>query len=335
MAYPLFVFFVAGCAFLLSRAYVARPLASMVDTMRRVRAGDLDAATGATHDDEVGAALREFDGLVAELRHARDRLDEELDQRRRLERGLQQVEKLAAVGRLAASVAHEIGSPLLVLEGRASSLARKAPDDETRRVSAVIVEQTQRITRTVSQLLDVARRRPAHRQRVELAGAIEPIVELLSLEARRGAVSLTFAREGAPVVFADPDQLQQVVFNLVRNALQASARGGAVRVTVREGAISREGIGAPVPCGALVVEDRGHGMTEAVRARVFEPFFTTREGEGTGLGLAVVKGIVDEHFGTIEVATEAGAGARIVVSLPREDPHAATPQGEDDARDVA
>ncbi|MFO0610562.1 MAG: ATP-binding protein [Polyangiales bacterium] len=327
----LFVLFVAGCAFLLSRAYVARPLAAMVEAMRRVRAGDLDAATGATQDDEVGAALREFDGLVGELRSARDRLDDELDQRRRQERGLQKVEKLAAVGRLAASVAHEIGSPLQVLEGRASALARRASDDETRRVSTVIVEQARRITRIVSQLMEAARRRSPQRQPVDLAQAVEPIVELLALEARRRAVSLSFERDGAPEVFADHDQVQQVAFNLIRNALQASASGGAVRVSVGRGAVTRAGSGAPVACGTIVVEDRGHGMSEEVRARIFEPFFTTRVDEGTGLGLSIVKGIVDDHLGAVEVTSGTVAGTRFVVSLPCDGLRAAGALGEEGA----
>lgn len=304
--------------FLLGRAYIHRPLRRLARAMRVVRGGDLEAALAAERADEIGHVANEFNAMVADLRDTRRRLDAETEARRRLERGLRDVEKLAAIGQLAAGLAHEIGSPLQVLTSRARGLRGCAErPEEVQRIAGILAGQTERITRIVQQLLTFARRRPPCIDDVDLRPTVGAILDLLELEARRQEVTLDFtADRDVPVVRADADQIQQVTFNLVRNALAASGPGGRVCIDLQRATHHPLGLPAPVPAVRLVIEDTGRGIPEALQGRLFEPFFTTRGEEGgTGLGLAVVRSIVEFHHGTITFRSSS-AGTRFDVVLP-------------------
>lgn len=305
-----------------SRYWVSRPLGRMVERMRRVRAGDLSPpARGARPaGDEVGATLDEFDALVRDLAETRTRLEAQEERRRQLELALREVDKLATVGQLAAGLAHEVGSPLQILDGRIAGLAAKADDPaETRRLARILGEQTQRITRIVSRLTDLARRRVAPARWVEVAPPVGTVVELLGGEARRRGVELTLEVPGpVPRVHGDPDSLQQVALNLLRNALEATPAGGRITVRIERGELERAG-GGTAPSARIEVRDTGRGMDAEALERAFEAFFTTRAPEGSGLGLAVVKGIVDDHGGRIRAESELGRGTRFVVDLPGEE----------------
>jgi signal transduction histidine kinase len=285
--------------------------------MARVQRGELQPPDVSTfRNDEVGATARALALLVEDLRVAREQREEEVARRHRLERGLEDVDKYVTVGRLSAGLAHEIGSPLQILEGRAADLARKSTDGEVRRVAGILVEQAQRITRIVSQLLAVARRRRPRRLVLDLAAVVQPIVELLRHEARRASVHLELITAAdTPRLEGDPDQLQQVALNLLRNALQADARTVAIRLG--PGPLAEAGPLTTRRAALLEVCDDGRGMSDHARDRAFEPFFTTREAEGgTGLGLAVVRGIVEEHGGSVSIAPHSPRGTSFVVRLP-------------------
>lgn len=313
-----FVALVALLTMTLARIWVGGPLARMVRHMQRVRVGDLSPSKLPARRDEVGQTLREFEMLVSDLRETRSRLESEAEARQRLEQGLREVDKLATVGQLAAGLAHEIGSPLQILEGRVAALDAKADEPaETRRIARIVLAQTERITRIVSRLSDVARRPPGRTRVFDPVPPVRLVVDLLEGEARRRGVVLALSSEDQlPPIEGDPDSVQQLTLNLVRNALQASARGGRVEVSLSRGTVSslhgrsREGV-------RLEVKDDGAGMDEETRARAFETFFTTRAAEGgSGLGLAVVKGIVDELGGRVELRSEPGRGTTVVADLP-------------------
>ncbi len=312
-----FVLVVAMLTNVLARIWVGVPLARMVARMARVRSGDLSPAGSHDRGDEVGETLRQFELLVDDLRVARERLSAEADMRRRLEEKLRDVDKLATIGQLAAGLAHEIGSPLQVLEGRLATLETKSSDAETRRIATTLLEQARRITRIVSRLTGVARRRHERTGPVELGPPMRTVVELLDGEARRRGVRLTFAMgRDIPLVETDPDSIQQVTLNLVRNALDATPDGGRIEVHLESGQLDRTD-GRTTQSARIIVRDTGRGMDEATRERVFDAFYTTRaETGGTGLGLAVVKGIVDEHRGHVEVSSEPGRGSTFVIDLP-------------------
>jgi signal transduction histidine kinase len=313
-----FVLAVAGLTMLLSRFWVALPLEQMINRMRRVRAGDLSSTFTSTRSDEVGDALREFDVLVRELAEARHRLESEIEHRRRLEDGMRRLDKLVTVGQLAAGLAHEIGSPLQVLAGRIRALERNADrPDEARRIAGILLEQTERITRIVSRLSGVLRRAPLRFEPTDVAKATRTVIELMEGEARRRRISLRLVTEAdLPSTSSDGDQIQQLVLNLIRNALEASEPGGTIDVTVSEVSPGQES--ARVQAGVQIsVEDHGRGMDKATVARASEAFFTTREDEGgTGLGLAVVKDIVDKHRGVLTIHSALGVGTRVDVLLP-------------------
>lgn len=311
----LFVLVAVGLGAFLGRVYIGWPLARLTLAMRNLRTGEMPLDLPVLARDELGSVTREFNELVHQLRQARERLQIELESRRQLEQAIQRADKLVTIGQLSAGVAHEIGSPLQVLSGRARALLANADDAEAaRRHARIIVRETDRIARIVERLMQVSPRPGPRFGVVDLAETARVVVELLELEAARAAVTLRVdVVDALPPVRGDGDQLQQLLLNLVRNGLQATAAGGTVTVRIGEAS------GAKV---RLEVSDTGSGMDPETEAQVFEPFFTTRRSEGgTGLGLPVVRAIVDEHHGTVEVQTVAGSGTRVTVTFP---PHAGT-----------
>jgi signal transduction histidine kinase len=293
---------------LLGTAYITRPLARVLDGIAHVRDGDFRSPVPVARHDEIGALIDEFNAMVGALTAARGRIEHETEARLRLERGLQGIDKMVTIGQLSAGLAHEIGSPLQVLSARASALASRSDEPETRRQAEILVEQTARITRIVEQLLSFGRRRAAVIAPRDLARPVRAVLELLDGEARRRGVALELAVDaGDHTIAADEDQLQQIVLNLVRNALAATPSGG--RITVRISAV------AEPRQVQLIVRDTGPGIAPELAARLFEPFFTTRASEGgTGLGLAVVRAIVAEHGGAITARSD--GGAEFTVSFP-------------------
>ncbi|MGH7961074.1 MAG: ATP-binding protein, partial [Candidatus Binatia bacterium] len=300
---------------------IGRPLNRMAAVMKDVRSGNLMSVLPIDRKDEMGAIAAEFNTMVADLRAARRQLEEEAESRRRLQRALQEADKLITIGQLSAGLAHEIGSPLQILNGRARALFARAQDPaETRRNAEILISQTDRITRIVDQLLRFARRRPTSIPKTDLRTTVSSVLDLLQYEARRRGVSLTFScRQDLPPIFVDADGVQQITLNLVANALTATVEGGSVSVsleTSRLSIINGNG-GSEIPAVRLIVTDTGRGMSAEVLQHLFEPFFTTRALQGgTGLGLAVIKSLVAEHSGTISVESEVGVGSRFTVDLP-------------------
>jgi len=302
----------------LASVYVRRPLLELVHAMSAVRAGNLSAKAALQRPDEMGAAVSEFNAMTADLLEARQRLIAEADAREALETNLQRADKLITVGQLSAGLAHEIGSPLLVLNGRARAIAARTDvPAEVCRSAQILADESDRITRIVDQLLTFSRHTVPAISVTALAVPVRDIVELYEPEARRHDVRLEFScDEALAEANADAGQVQQVVMNLLSNAVRATRPGGHIRVALRGSTFSRGG-GEPQASVALTVEDTGEGIPEPLLARIFEPFFTTRpQTGGTGLGLAVVKSIVDAHGGSIAVSTAPGQGTLFTVHFP-------------------
>lgn len=291
----------------LGTIHVTRPIARLLEGVRHVRDGDYGTRVDSHRDDEIGKLVDEFNAMLAALAESRARIEAEADARARLELGLQRVDKLVTIGQLSAGLAHEIGSPLQVLSGRASALLEHT-DPEVQRQAKLLVGQCDRITRVIEQLLSFGRRRPSAIGRCELTVAVVAVLDLLGGEARRKSITLDLQAEAGPhEIVGDSDQLQQVTLNLVRNALSATPPGGTITVRI-DRAFERV---------RLTVRDTGKGIDAETQARLFEPFFTTRAADGgTGLGLAVVRAIVDEHRGKIDVTSAPGAGAEFIISFP-------------------
>ncbi|MEN0617022.1 two-component system sensor histidine kinase ZraS [Klebsiella indica] len=228
--------------------------------------------------------------------------------RKQLQDATARKEKLVAIGHLAAGVAHEIRNPLSSIKGLAKYFAeRTTPDGEAYQLAQVMAKEADRLNRVVSELLELVR--PAHLkwQSVDLNEVIAHSLQLVSQDAASRAIKLQFAAQPALCrIQADPDRLNQVLLNLYLNALQAMGRDGVMTVTASE-------------CGdgrvKISVADSGKGMTAEQLQAIFTPYFTTKA-DGTGLGLAVVQNIVEQHGGTIHVESSPGKGAVFILYLP-------------------
>jgi signal transduction histidine kinase len=329
-----------------ARWSIARPIQALIRGARAVGRGDLGERIDLKRSDEVGQLADEFNRMASSLQRAREALLRQAEERLRLEQEVQQAQKLAAVGMLAAEVAHEVGTPLNVLSGRAEALARTLPGNHPgRRHLEIILGQTDRITGTIRSLLDYTRPRRPTLSDEPVPPLLARVGDLLGGRYRGKGVALTLdlPRDVAEVA-GDPDQLQQVFLNLLVNALDASPRGGTVRVTVGDQPVlsseDRAGITrgkAHAPCLAIHIVDQGPGMTADQLAHVFEPFFSTKKrGQGTGLGLPIVEEIVRAHHGEVEILSVPGHGTEVIVRLPLADadgrPSRGEPEGPDHER---
>ncbi|QOJ35826.1 MAG: PAS domain S-box protein [Nitrospira sp.] len=266
------------------------------------RVGLLNGETRWVHDrrriikDEAGRPLR-IDGIATDI-----------TERKHLQAQLRRTERVAELGTVASGMAHEIGTPMNVILGRAEYLMERTKEESVKKGLQTIVSQVERITRVMSQLLAFARRRPVEHRALDLRQTIEDNLEIFQERlAHNDITAETEFADDCPLVHADGDQMSQVLINLVMNAIHAMPTGGRLRVALApdRGVVK------------LTVADTGHGMPRDIIAKIFDPFFTTKEfGKGTGLGLTVVKGIIEEHGGTIQVESEPDQGTRFTICLP-------------------
>ena len=232
---------------------------------------------------------------------------EDLTERRALEAQLRRVDRLASVGQLAAGIAHEVRNPLAILRATAQLLAgRLGEEDGASRYARVLVEESDRIERLIGQLLEYARPRPPHRTPLGLHTALTDAAHHVRPYAFQREVQIEVDAPEA-IVWADDEQLRQALVNLLLNAVQASPAQTTVQLGARPASDSV----------TITVADEGRGMTAEERERACDPFFTTRP-DGTGLGLALVTTIVQEHGGTLRIDSEAGVGTTIRLTLPQE-----------------
>ena len=236
----------------------------------------------------------------------------DITDRKRIEEQLRRTEVLAELGTLASGMAHEIGTPMNVILGRAEFAMRRIDDERAKQSLATIVTQVERITKIMNQFLTFARRRPAERRAVAVRDIISDSLEMLQERLTRHRIEVvTDVPDHVPLVHADPVQMSQVLLNLCINALHAMPDGGTLTLKVKQ-----EG-----DVVALLISDTGHGIPQENLAKIFTPFFTTKEvGKGTGLGLTVVHGIIQEHGGNITVESETGKGTTFRILLPIERP---------------
>ncbi|GHG64554.1 ATP-binding protein [Comamonas sp. JC664] len=232
---------------------------------------------------------------------------QDLTEFRRMEEGLRRADRLAALGAMSAQLAHEIRNPLAAMRGSAQLLGQDGGADASRgKLTGVLIREADRLSRLVEDFLRFARPPAPVRREVRLDLLVSETMEMLRSDPMARDVRLEVRQVDGPLsAQLDADQLQQVLLNLARNALQATGARGHVRVDLERGAERVE----------LKVWNAGPPIPRADLPRLFEPFFTTREG-GTGLGLASAHSIVRGHGGDIEVHSEEGKGTQFVVSLP-------------------
>jgi signal transduction histidine kinase len=314
------IFAVGFIVLLVTRFSVIRPIEDLVRRFREVGSRASVSRVPVRRNDEFGRMAREFNIMCERLESVQASLQAEQAERRMVEARLRNAERLASIGRLSAGLAHEIGTPLNVIGGRAEALRRKlAGNDLADKHLGIITSQIDRIARIVRNMLDFARAREPRMSRMEVVPVFQRVLELLGQRLEESGIraELVVPRE-LPAIQGDPDQIYEVFLNLAANALDAMPRGGELRVRgdlVR--AVSPQHGGSPWDFVAVAVEDTGAGIALENLDRIFDPFFTTKDvGRGTGLGLSVSYGIVQEHGGWIDVASEPGRGTRLTVYLP-------------------
>ena len=242
----------------------------------------------------------------------------DLTERKRVEKALLESERrvraaedLASIGTLAAGLAHEVGTPMNVILGYAQMIQASAQDEATRERARIIREQVQRVSQIIQTLLNFARPEVRRRGSVDLVQVAEKSLSFLQERFRAGGIEVERCFELLPEIWADGEKLQQMFINLGINAADAMPDGGTLAIHL-------------APHGSTEVQirvsDTGTGIPADVIKHVFEPFYTTKElGDGSGLGLAVVKGIVLDHGGSIDVASEFGKRTDFCVVLPIEE----------------
>ncbi|MGA2914438.1 MAG: ATP-binding protein [Sedimentisphaerales bacterium] len=302
---------------------VGQPLSLIVDKMRRAGIGDFSVPLRLQRHDELRELAAGLNTMCEQLQEAMENVRIETQARIKALEQLRHKDRLTTVGRLASGITHELGTPLNVISGRAGMIAKGNLSMEEIIDSANIIKtQSERITIMVRQLLDFARRRSTQRALVDLRQIAQQAVNLMSPLGYKQKADLRLVAEEAPIMAkVDAEQIQQVLLNIITNALQAMPQGGKVEVGIR-----RERIRPPKERGGsegnyfcIYVLDEGKGISKEDMLHIFEPFFTTKDtGEGTGLGLSIATGIVQEHGGWIDVKSECEKGSCFFIYLPQE-----------------
>jgi signal transduction histidine kinase len=304
---------------LLVRRNISRPIEELIQRIRNIGEGQWEKRIEIRGNNEISSLAREFNRMCERLEDIYGRLVKEQQDKLSLERNLRQSDKLASVGQLAAGLAHEIGTPLNIIGGRAEFLlSRSRSAAEIGDNLQIIRSQIDRITGIVRQLLEFSRRREPDFRSVDVGILLNNVVQLLEHKIDEKKVAVIFdISEKLPFIPADPDQLQQVFLNLFLNSLHALQPGGTIKVgvTLVPG-------GDPANRGRslrIEIEDNGAGIPAEQLGQVFDPFFTTKDvGEGTGLGLSVSYGIIKDHGGEVRVDSRPGEFTRFDIILPAE-----------------
>jgi two-component system NtrC family sensor kinase len=315
---------VAGTAFFTTRV-VVRPVADLLEGTRRLAQGDLEHRLTVRRADEIGGLAESFNAMTSSLARAQSELEQlnaslerQVAQRTAAledaHRQVMQAEKLASLGRLSASIAHEINNPLTGILTTAKLALRTLAEEgdggdraALRKNLGLVQRETERCSAIVRNLLDFARERPLSPRAVDLNQAVEEALSLVAHQLTLKAVEVEKDLAALPPIPADFGQLRQCFVNVAINAADAMPGGGRLRTRTRHRP-EMESVEAEF-------EDTGVGIAPADLGRVFDPFFSTKE-KGTGLGLSVVYGIVRRHGGDVRVRSELGRGTCITLRLP-------------------
>lgn len=308
------------------------PLRDLESGARRISSGDLEQPIPVRSSDEFGELADAFNAMTAALRNSRSELrewartlEQKVEQRTEQLRIAQaeavRGEKLASVGLLASGIAHELNNPLTGVLTFSILLREKMADgSQDAEDLDLVIRETRRCASIIRRLLDFAREKPPEKRFADLNQIIEDTVRLVERPAHLRDIAITLELDRTlPQVWVDPDQIKQVVMNLLVNAQHAIDEQGSITIRTRRLPQPRtlQADAIAVPMVEFSVTDTGCGIPEENFRKIFDPFFTTKKiGTGTGLGLSVSHGIIEAHGGTIEVESEVGKGSTFRVHLP-------------------
>lgn len=299
--------------------WVARPLQALIDHTTRIGQGDFTHKLQLHGGDELDQLARALNLMSDRISEQQTAIALETERRMATLQQLRHVDRLGTLGRMAAGIAHELGTPLNVVAGRAALIASgKLSANEITESARTIKSEADRITNIVQRLLEFARGRKPQRKACDLVAIISRTISLLKPMAEKRNVQLEFTRpQQGTVALIDDSQIQQVLTNLIVNGIHATQPGGRVRVQIED--VDQRGESKQAePWLRVRVDDDGSGIPTELRERIFEPFFTTKEvGEGTGLGLSIAYGIVQEHGGDLSVTDSELGGVAFDIWLPQ------------------
>ena len=292
-------------AFLLSRSIV-NPVIQLQNTVLEISRGNLDKRVKVSSKDEIGQLATAFNEMTGRLQESYINLKKETAERKEVQERLVRSEKLAILGQLAGGVGHELRNPLGSIKNAAYFLKMvlDAPEPEVKETLEILEKEVAASEHIISSLLDFARSKPATRRKVDLNALLQEVLSHTSVPEKIKVVSKL--DESLPQILADPDQLSQVIKNIILNALQAMPETG--QLVIKSETLPQSWV-------AVSFADSGAGISRENQEKLFEPLFTTKA-KGIGLGLAIVKTLVEGHGGTVEVQSELGKGSIFTVRLP-------------------
>ena len=308
---------------------IYRPVKELIDGTHRVAGGDLEYRIPVHSDDELGDLAHSFNSMTAEVGGVQAKIEAEVRRKtaelERVHRTLLNSEKMASIGKLAATVAHEINNPLFGILTYARLVLREllkhdfSERDELAEQLQTIERESKRCGELVKNLLTFSRQAPSNREPNDLNLVVHRAVLLVKHKLEMQNIELVEElAEDLPPVHCDANQIQQVILVLMVNAGEAMPKGGRLVVTT--------GLNEQGEQGVVRVKDTGSGIPPDVLPRIFDPFFTTKEDQNrTGLGLAVAHSIVEQHAGEISVWSTPGAGTEFTILLPAAAPVSAGP----------
>jgi signal transduction histidine kinase len=289
----------------LTTYFVKRPLGHITATIERVGDGDLSIRADARKNDEIGRLASSLNAMLEKLGHTRKELDTHHMET------LQKVEKMANIGELASAIAHEIKNPIAGISGAIQVFAEDFPEgDHRREIVTEVLAEIKRLDKTIKDLLSFAKPPEPSLVRTPTATLIERTTRLISAQVKKQDVNVDIICTGEHrEINIDPEQMQQVILNIMMNALHSMPEGGTITVATREIMERNE--------FEISISDTGIGVAYGELDNIFKPFYTTKH-SGTGLGLAISKNIVEKHGGGIVVESKVGLGTTFRVSLPIE-----------------
>jgi two-component system, NtrC family, sensor kinase len=290
---------------------VTEPLRELRQGAEAVGRCDFNQRVAVHSRDECGQLAIVFNAMTENIQQSRLQLEKTVETLKTTQEQLVQSEKLSAIGKFVAGVAHELNNPLAAVVGFAEVLSNTTADVKSRQYSETIFKSAMRCKRIVQSLLSFARREQSERKLVSLNNLIEMILEIVGYSLRTSNIEVISQLEPKlPLVLADTSQIQQVLLNIINNALeaiQAGGHSGRIQITTETRA----------PNIRITIQDNGPGIPREHLRRIFDPFFTTKDvGKGTGLGLSLCYGYIKEHGGTITPLSQLGKGATFLIELP-------------------
>jgi len=305
----------------------AKPILKLSESVRNIRRGNLAPVVGIRTGDEIEELTdvlnTTIDNLLASTTSV-ENLNREIKTRKKVEEVLQvayanlkktkdqlvQAEKMAALGKLSAAVAHEVNNPLNVISGYVEMLSNETKDKDAKRIAKLIIQQSQRAAKIVTRLLDFSKPSKPQFRLIDINKLIEDSIKLLPYEVDLENIKINKElASDLPKVQADLGQLQEVFINIATNAVEAMTKKGTLTIkTYTKFTDKKQQL-------ALEISDTGKGIPEKRLAKLFDPFFSAKEG-GVGLGLAICEGIIHAHKGNIEVQSRAGVGTTFIIQFP-------------------